>query len=209
MRRIALPAGMAPLALVATLALVPRAALNALPEVCIFRRLLGVECWGCGMTRAVWHLLRGDWDSAVAYHPWAPAALIAGCLISTVVWIAWLVRAGRLPVSELRQAGLGLWLSLAAATLPATVGVGASATAHLAPALRYPHSRACPLCGLTRSFTEAARGRLGAAGAASSGGAALYLCLLGNQVAALVWVAGFRRRHGRRAGGGVACKCSA
>ncbi len=207
MPRIALLAGATPLALVAALALLPRSALEALPDICLFRRWLGIECWGCGMSRAVWYLLRGDWDSAVSYHPWAHTVLAAGCLISIVMLVAWLVASGRLPLSELRKACLGLWLSLAVATLPATVGFEALGTAHLAPALRYPHSRPCPLCGLTRAFTDAARGRLGAASAAHFGSGALYVCLVANQVAALVWLGYFRSRQGRGARGGVACKC--
>ncbi|HXG32727.1 MAG TPA: DUF2752 domain-containing protein [Bryobacteraceae bacterium] len=88
MRRIALLAAVTPPALVAALALLPRAALDALPDACMFRRWLGIECWGCGMTRAVWHLLRGDWDIAAAHHPWAPAAVAAGCLMSVAALIA-------------------------------------------------------------------------------------------------------------------------
>jgi hypothetical protein len=207
MPRIALLAGATPLAVITALALLPRSALDALPDVCLFRRWLGIECWGCGMTRAVWYLLRGDWDSAVAYHPWAHTVLAAGCLISIVVLVAWLVASGRLPLSDVRRACLGLWLFLAVATLPATVGFAALGTAHLAPTLRYPHSRPCPLCGLTGAFTDAARGRLGAASAANSGSGVLYVCLVANQVAVLVWLGCFRKRHSRAARGGVACRC--
>ncbi len=209
MRWIAVAAAVTPPALVTALALLPRAALDLLPDVCMFRRLLGIECWGCGMTRAVWHLLRGDWDTAAAYHPWAPAALATGCLMSVVALIVWLAASGRLARSELRRACLGLWLCLGVATLPATVGLEALGTARLAPALRGPHRAACPLCGFTRSFTSAARGRLGAALAANPLGAAFYLCLISNQLAALIWLARFRRRHRSGARGGVACKCSA
>jgi hypothetical protein len=207
MPRIALLTGATPLAVIAALALLPRSALNALPDVCLFRRLLGIECWGCGMTRAVWYLLHGDWDSAVAYHPRAHTVLVAGCLMSIAALVAWLVASGRLPLSDLRKASLGLWLSLAVATLPATVGFEALNKAHLAPALRHSHGRPCPLCGLTRGLTDAARGRLGAASAANSGSGVLYVCLVGNQVAVLVWLGCFRKRHSRAARGGVACRC--
>lgn len=36
---------------------------------CIFKHFLGVECIGCGMSRAVWSVLRLDFKSAFSYHP--------------------------------------------------------------------------------------------------------------------------------------------
>jgi len=41
--------------------------------LCPSRRLLGLPCPGCGMTRALAALLRGDLAGAFALHPWAPA----------------------------------------------------------------------------------------------------------------------------------------
>ena len=45
---------------------------------CPFRRLLGLSCPGCGMTRAWLCALRGQWQSALAYHRlfWAGPPLI-------------------------------------------------------------------------------------------------------------------------------------
>ena len=37
--------------------------------LCIFRRLTGFPCPGCGMTRAVLCVLRGDFSGAFNYHP--------------------------------------------------------------------------------------------------------------------------------------------
>ena len=36
---------------------------------CLSKTLLGIECWGCGMTRAVLACLQGDFDAAWAYNP--------------------------------------------------------------------------------------------------------------------------------------------
>lgn len=46
----------------------PLAALERAPSICIVRRL-GVNCWGCGMTRAVASAARGDFDRAWDYNP--------------------------------------------------------------------------------------------------------------------------------------------
>jgi hypothetical protein len=48
---------------------------------CPFRHLLGVPCPGCGLSRAIEALLRGDWDTALAYHAFAPLVLLALVLI--------------------------------------------------------------------------------------------------------------------------------
>ena len=45
------------------------------PEVlpfCVVRRVLGIPCPSCGMTRALSHLARGEWRAALALHPLAP-----------------------------------------------------------------------------------------------------------------------------------------
>ncbi len=55
--------------------------------ICPTKRLCGVWCPGCGMTRAVSHLLRGDWSTAFVYHPLAPIA------VAEVV-VGWVVVAG-------------------------------------------------------------------------------------------------------------------
>jgi hypothetical protein len=65
-------------------------------SVCLSRRLLGLPCPGCGMTRALAHLAKGEWREAVAVHPFAP--LLAAELV--LGWLAWgkaPLAGGRLP----------------------------------------------------------------------------------------------------------------
>lgn len=100
-------------------------------SICLSRRLLGLPCPGCGMTRAFAHLAKGEWRSALAAHPFAP--LLAAELLFG--WLAWGVakvagKAGRLPrriwpdgVSPLVLANVllltALWMGrLAAGALP-------------------------------------------------------------------------------------------
>ena len=52
--------------------------------VCPFALITGMACPGCGMTRAASYLVRGDFTTALGYHPLVP--LIA--LLSIGGW-AW------------------------------------------------------------------------------------------------------------------------
>jgi hypothetical protein len=40
-------------------------------SICLFRRATGIPCPGCGMTRAVAHLAKGEWREAAADHPFS------------------------------------------------------------------------------------------------------------------------------------------
>jgi hypothetical protein len=46
------------------------------PVLCPFRRITGVWCPGCGMTRAFGWLAHGDLHQSLRYHPLAPLLLI-------------------------------------------------------------------------------------------------------------------------------------
>lgn len=48
------------------------------PTICPFALCTGMACPGCGMTRAAAGLLRGDLDTALAYHPLVPLAALLG-----------------------------------------------------------------------------------------------------------------------------------
>jgi hypothetical protein len=50
------------------LAVVPTRVIAAGPSVCLIKRFFGVECYGCGMTRALSALLHGEWRAALAYN---------------------------------------------------------------------------------------------------------------------------------------------
>jgi hypothetical protein len=94
--------------------------------VCALRRLAGVPCPTCGLTRALAALAAGDWRYSLALHPWA-LALVLQAVAAWGLWAAWL--AGRLRlrpdrwlprVAVLNVAALGtLWLArLVAGFLP-------------------------------------------------------------------------------------------
>jgi len=37
-------------------------------DICLFTKLSGYHCWGCGMTRACMHLIHLDWRQAEQYN---------------------------------------------------------------------------------------------------------------------------------------------
>lgn len=53
---------------IALLVAVPEQALSAMPAVCFFRRFLGFECPGCGMTRALSAAAHGRFAAAFALN---------------------------------------------------------------------------------------------------------------------------------------------
>lgn len=50
------------------LAAIPTRWVEAGPTFCPIKNIFGRECYGCGMTRALSHLLHGDLASALGYH---------------------------------------------------------------------------------------------------------------------------------------------
>ncbi len=44
--------------------------------LCLFHRVTGIGCAGCGLTRALALLAKGQWIAAIAVHPLAPVLAI-------------------------------------------------------------------------------------------------------------------------------------
>ena len=55
-------------------------------EICLFKRLTGLPCPTCGLTRAVCCALRGQWTRSFHYHP--AGILLAAALIGGAAWLA-------------------------------------------------------------------------------------------------------------------------
>jgi hypothetical protein len=122
--------GLAMLGVIAVLALV-RLPNEPTYSICLLRGTVGLPCPGCGLTRAVSHLLHGEWSLALRLHPLAP-------LLAAEAGALWLLWGGRLLGGDRAQAAwrlfarwlpaalavhaallLGLWLGrLATGTLP-------------------------------------------------------------------------------------------
>jgi hypothetical protein len=59
----------------AGLAVIPVSVIARGPSLCLYKRIFGVECLGCGMTRAVDALLHADWNAAMHWNRGSPLAL--------------------------------------------------------------------------------------------------------------------------------------
>lgn len=84
-----------------------------LPE-CAFKRLTGIACATCGLTRCVFALGKGDWAAAFHWHP--AAAGVMALLPFVAIWDLWRAWRGE-PYPELpdsRAARLSTWALLAA-----------------------------------------------------------------------------------------------
>jgi len=77
-------------------------------SICVLRRVFGLSCPTCGLTRAFAHLAKGEWSAAWAAHPLA-VPLAAEALVLWIVWGATL-RSGREPAG--RSDNGGPWLNL-------------------------------------------------------------------------------------------------
>lgn len=95
--------------------------------LCAWRRVTGIPCPGCGMTRAMAALSRGDLHAALRLHPFAPLLLGEGAALWTAVGAALLASRPFTLSSRLLQglvvwqaaAFLALWIGrLATGTLP-------------------------------------------------------------------------------------------
>ena len=53
-------------------------------QICVYRRMLGVECPGCGLTRSVSCAARGMWHESLTYHPLGVAVLLLAA--SLALW---------------------------------------------------------------------------------------------------------------------------
>lgn len=85
----------------------------ALPQgpeftICFVRRFMGFSCPGCGMTRAVTSLARGEWAQAFRFHPLS-FAVAAELAAAWGIWGVGLLR-GRTLLSR-RDVNLALILN--------------------------------------------------------------------------------------------------
>jgi hypothetical protein len=75
------------------------------PVLCPFRRVTGVWCPTCGMTRAFAWMAHGDLHESLRYHPLAPLLLIEAAVGAAFLW--YLHRAHRDDPSWLPLRSLG------------------------------------------------------------------------------------------------------
>jgi len=72
------------IAVLALLAILPTAELASMPVLCMFRRVWGWECFGCGLTRALSLALHGEWAAAMEMN--RLVAIVLPALAGLAVW---------------------------------------------------------------------------------------------------------------------------
>ncbi len=95
-------------------------------DLCLFHRLTGLPCPGCGMTRGVLALLGGDVRAALAFHPLSPVvvAIVGAWWVNNLLAASGRPRLFRAPAhaGQLAWVGiavaLGLWGLRLAGVLP-------------------------------------------------------------------------------------------
>ncbi len=82
--------------------------------LCPFRRLTHLPCPGCGMTRALLALGRGDLHGALTFHPLSPfvAALLIGWWVNNLLVASGRPRALKAPDAVLRLSWVGVVAAL-------------------------------------------------------------------------------------------------
>jgi hypothetical protein len=82
---------------------------------CAFRQATGVPCPGCGLSRALAALLRGDLVSALTFHAFAPLLAVCGLVLLAAAFLPQAARArlsARVGSFESRT-GIAVWLAAA------------------------------------------------------------------------------------------------
>ena len=89
---------------------------HALYPMCVFKKVTGLDCPGCGGLRAMHHLLRGDLAGAFRLN-----AMVIIALPLTLVWMAtrWFTRNRRRPLSGKQV----LWAAWAIAVVLVLFGI--------------------------------------------------------------------------------------
>lgn len=82
-------------------------------SICTFRRVTGLPCATCGMTRSLSALARGEWHRSYAYHPLGSAVALA--LVSGWAGACWFLLRNRSVPAQLVRWWFLFCLSIAAA----------------------------------------------------------------------------------------------
>jgi hypothetical protein len=82
---------------------------------CALRAATGIPCPGCGLSRALAALARGEWQAALAFHAFAPLFAAAGLLLlgTAVLRGPARVRLAQRVASVEARTGLVFWLGAA------------------------------------------------------------------------------------------------
>jgi Protein of unknown function (DUF2752) len=135
------------------LVIVPLEALERYPAFCPFKRFLGIECYGCGMTRALCALLHGHVQLALQYN--------RGVLFAFPMLVAC---GACFSLPEFKKAFTISWLIVTMITLATVVAptiLSESQIGRITPQCdrKVKTGQPCFFCGMTTGFIDIAHGR--------------------------------------------------
>jgi hypothetical protein len=156
------------------LAIVPLETLERYPAFCPFKRFLGIECYGCGMTRALCALLHGHGRLALQYN--------RGVLVAFPMMV---LCGACLSLPEFKKAFTISWVLVTlvtTVTLLAPFILSEPQITRITPQCerRTKSGHPCFFCGMTTGFIDIAHGRLREAGRANRASVPLYAGFVGN-----------------------------
>jgi hypothetical protein len=83
------------------------------PVICPFRRLTGLPCPGCGLTRSWVHLTHGWWRESVLAHPFGPLAVVLVVVLAVLAVRARLRRTAAPSLDRIAKHPLGIAVAVA------------------------------------------------------------------------------------------------
>jgi hypothetical protein len=161
------------------------------PTLCLYRRLTGSPCPGCGLTHSLWFLLHGQMAAAwqwnkmgILFLPAAIAFAIAGWPARRPRW-RWPEPLG-IPRDQIKVAAWWVWAILSlvfAITLAASAILPEGLVMRLTPVCERKARTGleCPLCGMTHAFLSISRARFRTASNQNAGSLPLYAALFFNE----------------------------
>jgi Protein of unknown function (DUF2752) len=163
------------------LAAIPLEVFEGVPTFCPFKRFLGVECFGCGMTRALCALLHGHGQLALQYNRGVlvtfPMLLVGACF----------------SLSDFKKAFTIAWIIVTlvtVATLLAPAMLSQSQISRITPQCERKAKTGLPcfLCGMTTGFINIAHGHWREAERANRASVPLYAGLACNGLCLIIFL---------------------
>jgi len=95
----------------------PTALRDYIPGTGIIKRVLGIECPACGITRSYLSFVRGDMADAIRLHPGGPVVAILALLLAfyfagAVIWEKRAIRDWKIELVAYRLCGMVLLVAL-------------------------------------------------------------------------------------------------
>lgn len=170
------------------LAIVPLETLQRYPAFCPFKRFLGIECYGCGMTKALCALLHGNAQQALQYN--------RGVLLAFPMLV---LCAACFSLPEFKRAVTISWTIvtlITVGTVLAPTVVSESQLTRITPRCerRVKTGQPCFFCGMTTGFIAIAHGRLREAEHANRASLPLYAGFVCNGLCLAIFLSS---KHGK------------